>query len=159
MMKELEPEVGAPDEEGGGEEVGGSVGVSLAGAVISTLGPFTLQQESWRRYITLQGGASNRLRRLNFSTSLLRKPILPSFTNSGHDIIDRSKLGRQSVLFGFWLAGYALGAFAWFARVPVIQFVENFGLSADAATGLLMGLMGSSVMVLSVLFWSLLSSS
>jgi hypothetical protein len=63
------------------------------------------------------------------------------------------------VLFGFWLAGYVLGVFAWFVRVPLVQFIENFGLSADTAAGLLMGLMGSSVMVLGVLFWSFMSSS
>ncbi len=59
----------------------------------------------------------------------------------------------------FWVTGYALGAFAWMVKTPLIQFVESIGLSADAAQGLMAGLFGSTVMVLAVLVWSFLSSS
>jgi hypothetical protein len=67
-------------------------------------------------------------------------------------------LGRKSVLLGFWIAGYCLGAFAWLVKTPALQFVENLGLTTDASQALLSGLFGSSVMVLSVLFWAFLSS-
>ncbi len=68
-------------------------------------------------------------------------------------------MGRKFALFGFWAIGYALGAFAWLVRAPVLQFIENFGLSADAAGALIMGLSGSTVMVVGVLLWSFMSSS
>ena len=58
----------------------------------------------------------------------------------------------------FWITGYALGAFAWLVRAPLIQFIENLGLSADVTQGLVAGLFGSAVMVLAVLTWSYLSS-
>lgn len=67
-------------------------------------------------------------------------------------------MGKKAVLLGFWLVGYALGYFAWMVRGPVLQFVENFGLSSDAAGGLIMGFMGSAVMIVGVLFWSFMSS-
>lgn len=63
------------------------------------------------------------------------------------------------MLFGFWFVGYSLGYFAWLVKEPVIQLVESFGLSADMAGGLIMGLMGSAVMVLAVVVWSFFSSS
>lgn len=58
----------------------------------------------------------------------------------------------------FWIGGYALGAFAWLVKTPLIQFVENLGLSADLTQGIMAGLFGSTVMVLAVLVWSFLSS-
>lgn len=67
-------------------------------------------------------------------------------------------MGRKAALFVFWITGYALGAFAWLVRAPLIQFIENLGLSADMTQGLVAGLFGSSVMVLAVLTWSYLSS-
>jgi hypothetical protein len=68
-------------------------------------------------------------------------------------------MGRKAVLFGFWLLGYALGFFAWLVRGPVIQFIQNFGLSADAASALITGLAGSIVMLTGVVLWSFLSSN
>jgi hypothetical protein len=68
-------------------------------------------------------------------------------------------MGRKAVLFGFWIVGYAVGVLAWFMRVPLLQFVENLGLGANVTEGLVAGLFGASVMVLSVLVWSFLSSS
>jgi hypothetical protein len=68
-------------------------------------------------------------------------------------------MGRRTILFGFWLLGYALGFGAWLVRAPVIQFIENFGLSADTAGALITGLAGSVVMLVGVILWSYLSSS
>jgi hypothetical protein len=68
-------------------------------------------------------------------------------------------MGRKAVLIGFWLAGYVLGMFAWLVRVPVLQFIESIGLSANTSEALIAGLFGSSVMLVGVLLWSFLSSS
>ncbi len=68
-------------------------------------------------------------------------------------------MGRKAGLFGFWIGGFILGSFAWMVKSPVLQFVENLGISADASQALLAGLFGSCVMVLAVLFWSFMSSS
>jgi hypothetical protein len=68
-------------------------------------------------------------------------------------------MGRKLVLFGFWLLGYALGFFAWLVRLPVMNFFENIGLSADAAGALITGFAGSLVMLVGVIMWSYLSSS
>jgi len=68
-------------------------------------------------------------------------------------------MGRKTILFGFWLLGYALGFFAWVVKAPVIQFIENFGLSADAAGALITGFAGSVVMLVGVVLWSYLSSN
>ncbi len=66
-------------------------------------------------------------------------------------------MGRKAVLLGFWIVGYLLGAFAWLVRAPVLQFIENLGISADTSQALLAGLFGSFVMVISVVSWSFLS--
>jgi uncharacterized membrane protein YuzA (DUF378 family) len=68
-------------------------------------------------------------------------------------------MGRKAGLFGFWLVGYVLGMFAWLVRVPVLQFIESIGLSANTAEALIAGLFGSGVMLVAVLLWSFLSSS
>jgi hypothetical protein len=68
-------------------------------------------------------------------------------------------MGRKAVLFSFWLVGYVLGMFAWLVRVPVLQFIESIGLSANTAEALIAGLFGSGVMLAAVLLWSFLSSS
>ena len=68
-------------------------------------------------------------------------------------------MGRKTILFGFWLLGYALGFFAWLVRDPIINFIKNFGLSADAASALITGFAGSVVMLVGVFLWSYLSSS
>ncbi len=68
-------------------------------------------------------------------------------------------MGRKTILFGFWLLGYALGFFAWLVRTPVINFVMSLGLSADAAAALITGFAGSVVMLVGVFLWSYLSSN
>lgn len=68
-------------------------------------------------------------------------------------------MGRKAALFGFWLVGYVLGIFAWVVRVPMLQFIESIGLSANTAEALIAGLFGSSLMLVGVLLWSFLSSS
>jgi hypothetical protein len=68
-------------------------------------------------------------------------------------------LGRKGTLIAIWVVGYALGAFAWMVKAPVLQFIESIGLSSNASQGLVAGLFGSSVMVLAVLTFSFLSSS
>jgi hypothetical protein len=68
-------------------------------------------------------------------------------------------MGRRTILFGFWLLGYALGFFAWLVRAPVINAVMGLGLSADAASALITGFAGSVVMLVGVILWSYLSSS
>jgi len=71
----------------------------------------------------------------------------------------RFTMGRKLVLVGFWLLGYALGFFAWLVRIPVINALENIGLSSDAAGALITGFAGSLVMLVGVIMWSYLSSS
>lgn len=68
-------------------------------------------------------------------------------------------MGRKAVLIGFWLLGYAFGFMAYVFRQPVINFIENFGLSADAAGALITGFAGSLVMLVGVILWSYLSSN
>ncbi|MGD0146852.1 MAG: hypothetical protein ABSB53_08415 [Nitrososphaerales archaeon] len=75
------------------------------------------------------------------------------------DIKYRYGMGRRTILFGFWLLGYALGFFAWLVRAPVINFFTTLGLSADAASALITGFAGSIVMLVGVFLWSYLSSS
>jgi hypothetical protein len=66
-------------------------------------------------------------------------------------------MGRKAVLVGFWLLGYALGFFAWLVRAPVINWVQNLGVSADVAGAMITGLAGSIVMLVGVILWSYLS--
>jgi hypothetical protein len=68
-------------------------------------------------------------------------------------------MGRKLILIGFWLLGYFLGFFAWIVRTPVITYIENFGISADAAGALITGFAGSLVMLVGVILWSYMSSS
>jgi hypothetical protein len=68
-------------------------------------------------------------------------------------------MGRRAVLIGFWLLGYALGFFAWLVRAPIINWVQNLGVSADVAGALITGLAGSVVMLVGVILWSYLSNS
>jgi hypothetical protein len=65
-------------------------------------------------------------------------------------------MGRTSVIFGFWLLGYALGFLAYVARVPIISglyFVLS-GASADIVGGLISGLAGSVLMLAALYVWS-----
>jgi hypothetical protein len=68
-------------------------------------------------------------------------------------------MGRKTVLFGFWLLGYALGFFAWLVRAPVINFIMSLGVSQEVAGALITGLAGSVMMLVGVILWSYLSSS
>jgi hypothetical protein len=68
-------------------------------------------------------------------------------------------MGRKTVLFGFWLLGYALGFFAWFASPSVIAWFESIGFSSQIAGALITGLAGSIMMLVGVFLWSYLSSS
>jgi hypothetical protein len=68
-------------------------------------------------------------------------------------------MGRKTVLFGFWIIGYVLGAFAWLVRAPVYAWVESLGVSADVAGALLTGLAGSMMMLVGVMLWSYFSPS
>lgn len=68
-------------------------------------------------------------------------------------------MGRKTVLFGFWLLGYALGFFAWLVRAPVINFIMSLGFSQEVAGALITGLAGSVMMLVGVILWSYLSSS
>jgi hypothetical protein len=68
-------------------------------------------------------------------------------------------MGRKAALIGFWITGFVFGEVAWYMKTPVVQAIENIGLSADATQALMAGFFGSVVMVLSVLVWSFLSSS
>ena len=68
-------------------------------------------------------------------------------------------MGRKAVLFGFWLLGYALGFFAWFASPSVIAWIETLGFSSEIAGALITGLAGSIMMMVGVILWSYLSSS
>jgi len=68
-------------------------------------------------------------------------------------------MGRKSVLLGFWLLGYTLGFFAWFASPSVLSWIESLGFSAQIAGALITGLAGSIMMLVGVFLWSYLSSS
>jgi hypothetical protein len=68
-------------------------------------------------------------------------------------------MGRKAVLFGFWLLGYALGFFAWFASPSVIAWIETLGFSSEIAGALITGFAGSIMMLVGVFLWSYLSSS
>jgi hypothetical protein len=68
-------------------------------------------------------------------------------------------MGRKTILFGFWLLGYALGFFAWLVRAPVYNFIESFGLTSDMAGALVTGLAGSIMMLVGVFLWSYMSSN
>lgn len=57
------------------------------------------------------------------------------------------------------MLGYALGFFAWLVRAPIINWVQNLGVSADVAGALITGLAGSVVMLVGVILWSYLSNS
>jgi hypothetical protein len=67
-------------------------------------------------------------------------------------------MGRKAVLFGFWLLGYALGFFAWFASPGVIAWITSMGFSQQVAGALITGLAGSIMMLVGVVLWSFLSS-
>ena len=72
-----------------------------------------------------------------------------------------AQLGRGTIIFGFWLLGYALGFVAYLARVPFITaLVELFGAANATIIGAaISGLAGSVVMLVFLLVWSHMGSS
>ena len=72
-----------------------------------------------------------------------------------------AQLGRGTIIFGFWLLGYALGFVAFLARVPFISaLVELFGAANATIIGAgISGLAGSVVMLAFLLVWSHMGSS
>ena len=68
-------------------------------------------------------------------------------------------MGRKAVLVAFWIVGFVFGEVAWYMKSPVLQAIENLGITAEASQALLAGFFGSVIMVLGVLAWSFLSSS
>jgi hypothetical protein len=65
-------------------------------------------------------------------------------------------MGRGSVIFGFWLLGYALGFLIYIARAPFLDgIISLFGsANADVVGGLLSGFAGSVLMLAFVFLWS-----
>ncbi len=70
-------------------------------------------------------------------------------------------MSRGSIIFGFWLLGYALGFIAYLVRVPVIAGLEAlFGAAnADIIGAAVAGLAGSVMMLVFLFVWTHLSSS
>ena len=68
-------------------------------------------------------------------------------------------MGRKAVLFGFWLLGYALGFFAWFASPSIVAWIQTLGFSAEIAGALITGFAGSIMMLVGVFLWSYLSGN
>jgi hypothetical protein len=65
-------------------------------------------------------------------------------------------MGRGSVIFGFWLVGYALGFLAYFAGWPLIEelgFITRF-MSSDIVGGMISGLAGSFISLAILYVWS-----
>jgi len=67
-----------------------------------------------------------------------------------------ARMGRGSVIFGFWLLGYALGFAAYLIRVPfLVGLYTIFGsANADLVGALVSGLAGSVMMLVFLLVWS-----
>ena len=63
------------------------------------------------------------------------------------------------MLFGFWLLGYALGFFAWFASPSIVAWIQTLGFSAEIAGALITGFAGSIMMLVGVFLWSYLSGN
>ncbi len=66
------------------------------------------------------------------------------------------QMGRGSVIFGFWLLGYALGFVLYIARVPFILGIQYVigSASADIVGGLISGFAGSILMLAFLYVWS-----
>ena len=67
-----------------------------------------------------------------------------------------AQMGRGSVIFGFWLVGYALGFVAYFVALPMM---EGLGflfrtMSSDVVGGLVSGLAGSLISLAILYVWS-----
>jgi hypothetical protein len=67
-----------------------------------------------------------------------------------------AQMGRGSVIFGFWLLGYALGFVAYFVALPML---EGFGfllryMGSDIVGGMISGLAGSFISLAILYIWS-----
>ncbi len=67
-----------------------------------------------------------------------------------------AQMGRGSVIFGFWLVGYALGFVAYFVALPMM---EGLGflfrtMSSDVVGGMVSGLAGSLISLAILYVWS-----
>jgi hypothetical protein len=67
-----------------------------------------------------------------------------------------TQMGRGSVIFGFWLVGYALGFVAYFLAVPIIEALGILSrtMSGDIVGGMLSGLAGSFLSLGILYLWS-----
>lgn len=67
-----------------------------------------------------------------------------------------SQMGRGSVIFGFWLVGYALGFVAYFLAIPLIEGLGILGrsMSSEIVGGMLSGLAGSFISLGVLYIWS-----
>jgi hypothetical protein len=72
-----------------------------------------------------------------------------------------AQIGRGSLIFGFWLLGYALGFILYLVRAPIISGIAYLlgSASGDLLGAIVSGFAGS-IMMLAVLYvWSHLGSS
>ena len=67
-----------------------------------------------------------------------------------------AQMGRGSVVFGFWLVGYALGFVAYFVAWPLIEGLRilSGSMSSDIVGGLVSGLAGSFISLAILYVWS-----
>ena len=67
-----------------------------------------------------------------------------------------AQMGRGSVIFGFWLVGYALGFVAYIVAMPLIEglgFIMR-SANADIVGGMVSGLAGSFISLGALYLWS-----
>jgi hypothetical protein len=67
-----------------------------------------------------------------------------------------AQMGRGSVIFGFWLVGYALGFVAYFVALPMLEglgFLFRY-MGSDIVGGLVSGLAGSFISLAILYIWS-----
>ena len=65
-------------------------------------------------------------------------------------------MSRGTVIFGFWLLGYALGFIAYIGRTPIIAAVDYIigSANADLVGAMVSGLAGSILMLVALFLWS-----
>ncbi len=67
-----------------------------------------------------------------------------------------AQMGRGSIIFGFWLVGYALGFVAYFLAVPLIEGlgILTRSMSGEIVGGMVSGLAGSFISLGVLYIWS-----
>jgi hypothetical protein len=67
-----------------------------------------------------------------------------------------AQMGRGSVIFGFWLVGYALGFVAYFLAFPLMEGLGFLfrSMSSDIVGGMVSGLAGSFISLAILYIWS-----